>query len=118
MAPISTGPAEPQATHRIYGIPANSKGDKRLLVYVAAIAILVLVFAFTGVFLLHLRRRLRQFDRTNLNAAANTVDVEGQDNDKNIEVDVCLHVTMNGHKAKGLPEKVVESEFETLVSQR
>ena len=118
MAPISTEPVAPQATHRFHGTSGNLKGDKQLVVYVAAIVILVLVFAFTGVFLLHLRRRLRQSDGTNLNAVANTVDVEGQDNVKNIEVDVCLHITMNGHEAKGLVEKTVESEFETLASQR
>ena len=114
MAPISTEPVAPQATHRFHGTSGNLKGDKQLVVYVAAIVILVLVFGFTGVFLLHLRRRLRQIEGFNLNATANTVDVEGQDNDKNIEVDVCLHVTINDHAAKGLAEKTVD--FETPVS--
>ncbi|EPS98009.1 hypothetical protein FOMPIDRAFT_1051916 [Fomitopsis schrenkii] len=53
MAPISTSPAAPQATHRISsGLPATLQGSKQLVIYVAALVMLGFLFLLAGVYLL------------------------------------------------------------------
>ena len=118
MAPISASPAAPQATHRIsYGISDVLKDNRKLAIYVAAIATLVALFLFTGGYLLYLRRtRLRQ--TAGGNAVTNAVDVEGQEKAENMKSDISLHVAVGGHKDKRLAQKVVENKLETSVSSR